>query len=115
MYRIIYYGIYVMLFLFLICIPLAYCIKKGEFIRGFFFTWITWTIVWFVYGFCLPAFCVIIEEVTGKPCDISCVTMFLGIFFGWIPGLIFGAIFRRIPVTETKISDTLGGKNGADI
>jgi hypothetical protein len=110
MYRFIFYAVLVMLFIFLIAIPLGYCIRKGNFKRGLFFTWIAWAIVWFIYGFCLPAFCVVIENVTGKPCDITCATMFVGISVGWLPGIIFGLIGKAIHGTETKIPDVLEEK-----
>jgi hypothetical protein len=110
MYRVLYYAIILMLFIFLIVVPLVYCIKKGEFKSGFTFTWVAWMIVWFIYGFFLPAFCVIIEKAIGKPCDITCVTMFFGIMAGWLPGLIFGAIGKAIHGTETKISNNLEEK-----
>jgi hypothetical protein len=94
MYRVLYYLVLLMLFLFLIVVPLAYCIRKGEFNRGFLFTWITWAIVLFVWELVMPAFGAIVERATGKPPDIMMgwPLLFVGVLIGWLPGFVFGVI-----------------------
>jgi hypothetical protein len=78
--------------LILIIVPLIYCWKKRCFLKVFLFTYAFWAIGWLVYGFFVPAFCVIHERATGKTPDMDGGAILIGIAAGWIPGIIFGCL-----------------------
>jgi hypothetical protein len=83
----------------LFAIPFAFSFWKGDFKKSFWFCWIVWVLVWFIFGFTLPAQAILIEKVTGEHPDITCGTMFLGIMMGWLPSLIIaplGGFFHNL-------------------
>ena len=85
----------------LFLVPFGYCIYKGDFKKGFWFTWIMWSIVWVAYTFFLPSIGYITMKATDKTPDISisCVGFMLGMFVGWLPALIlasFGGFIHNI-------------------
>ena len=91
-YYILLQTIRTLVIVLLFILPLIYCIYKGNFKKGFWFTWIVWSVVIFIYGITLPAIAVITEKATGIHADISCGGFVLGVFFGWLPALIISSL-----------------------
>lgn len=76
----------------LFAVPLIYSIWKGNFKKAFWFTWIVWSVVVFVYGMFVPAIAHITEKATGEPADWDGFGFIIGIWIGWLPGLILAPI-----------------------
>jgi type II secretory pathway component PulF len=81
-----------MFLVLLLIVPLAFSIRNGIFKKSFRLTWIIYSIVWFIYGLILPAYAKWHQEITGEYPDITGVTMFMGIMFGWLPSLILASL-----------------------
>jgi len=90
---------YILLMLFdwsalilLFAVPFIYSVWKGNFKRCFWFTWIVWGVVIFIYGLFFPAIAILRAKVTGEPVDFDGFGFVLGIFIGWVPGLILAPL-----------------------
>ncbi|MEN8126220.1 MAG: hypothetical protein ABFR90_00275 [Planctomycetota bacterium] len=98
-YYLLLQAIRILFLMLLFIVPFAYSIRKGSFKKSFWFTWVVWILIWFVFGFTLPAQAILIEKVTGEVPDITCGAMFFGIIIGWLPGLIlssFGCFIHNL-------------------
>jgi uncharacterized membrane protein YqaE (UPF0057 family) len=98
-YYILYQSIRILLVVLLFVVPFGYCLLIGNLKKGFWFTWIVWSVVIFVFGMLLPTLAVLRERATGTQSDIMCGGFVLGILTGWLPGLIFasiGEIFHNV-------------------
>lgn len=84
--------IQIILFVLLVAMPFGYCVIRGHFKKGFWFTWIVWSVVIFVFGMLLPALGALREKVTGQQPDMMCGGFVLGILTGWLPGLVFSFV-----------------------
>jgi hypothetical protein len=76
-------------------IPFVYSVIKDNFWRSFKFTWILWSIVWFVFGILMPAWITIVRR-TGREADMECFSFLAGVLLGWIPGIAFSCIGTMI-------------------
>jgi membrane protease YdiL (CAAX protease family) len=77
----------------LFVVPFIYSVWKGNFKKGFWFTWIVWSVVIFVYGMFVPAIAHLTEKATGEMVDSDgCFGDVIGIFIGWLPGLIIAPL-----------------------
>jgi len=65
---------------------------KGNFKKGFWFTWIVWSIVIFIYGIFIPGIAKLSEKATGEYSEVAGGGFLFGIFAGWFPGLIFASV-----------------------
>lgn len=88
----IFWGIRILLLVLLFVVPFLYCVTNGNFKKGFWFTWIVWSVVVFLFGISLPYWAEIRERATGEPTDIMCGGFVLGILTGWLPGLMFAYV-----------------------
>ncbi|MHC4638119.1 MAG: hypothetical protein ACYTBV_11560 [Planctomycetota bacterium] len=91
-YYILLQTIQILLLVLLFVIPLVYCTCKGDFKKGFWFTWIVWIAVIFIYGIFLPTIGYLQEKATGEAPDIACGGFVLGVVWGWLPGLVLASI-----------------------
>jgi hypothetical protein len=91
-YYILVWSVRILMFVSLFFIPLVYCVYKGDFKKGFRFTWIIWIIVLFVNGMFVPYFAELTAKATGEPVDYDGFGFILGFFVGWLPGLIIAPI-----------------------
>ena len=80
-YYVLYQAIRILLVVLLFVLPLAYCLIKGNFKKGFWLTWIVWSVVVFLFGILLPALAILREKATGEHSDIMCGGFVLGIFY----------------------------------
>jgi hypothetical protein len=55
--------------------------------KSFKFTWLTWTVVWFVMGFSFPWVARLTERVTGDYPDHDGIMILFGLGMGWVPSL----------------------------
>jgi len=91
-YYILLQAIRIIVFVLLFVVPFGYCLFKGNFKKGFWFTWIVWGIVVFIYGVFVPGIANLTAKVTGKPVDYDGFGFILGFIGGWSPCLIFASI-----------------------
>ena len=91
-YYILLQSIRIIVLVLLFLVPLGYCIYKGDFKKGFWFTWIIWILVIFFYGMFVPQIAYLTAKVTGEPVDFDRGGFILGFFFGWLPGLTIAPI-----------------------
>ena len=92
-------SIRILVLLLLFIVLLGYCIYKGNFKKGFWFTWIVWIAVVFVYGIFVPAIATLTAKVTGEPVDYDGFGFILGLFIGWLPALVlasFGGFIHNL-------------------
>ena len=76
----------------LFVIPAGYCLFKGNFKKGFWFTWIVWSVVIFIYGIFIPGIAILSEKATGEFSEVSGCGFLFGIAAGWMTGLIFASV-----------------------
>ncbi|MEN6308658.1 MAG: hypothetical protein ABFD91_12980 [Anaerohalosphaeraceae bacterium] len=76
----------------LFAVPLIYSIWKGNFKKTFWFTWILWSVLGFLFGLFIPAITSLEAKATGEPWDFDGGGLGLGIFIGWLPGLILAPL-----------------------
>ena len=108
-YYIIFQALRIVFLLLLFFVPLIYCIRKGSFKGGFYFTWIVWIVVFFVYGIFIPAIARLVEKATGEYPDATGLTLVFGFLGGWLPALIislFGSFVHKLFIKKTIEQDT---------
>ena len=84
---ILFYTIHILFFSLLLFVPLGYVIFVRDPWKSFKFTWLTWTVVWFVWGICFPMIARLTERVTGSYPDYDGFIYLTGLGMGWVPGL----------------------------
>jgi hypothetical protein len=105
-YYLLLLAIRILFLVLLFVIPFVFSVWKGNFKQCFWFSWIVWALVWFIFGFTLPAYAILVKKVTGEAQDVTCGTMFMGIMFGWLPSLILaplGVFFHNLFIKKKSV------------
>ena len=92
MYKLIWILIVSVMFVLLFVLPLAYSIIKGGTDKSFKLTWFIWAFVLTVFGLSMPYINQLSEKMGNPPRDSDSNAVVIGIFFGWLPALLFAWI-----------------------